>query len=64
MTRFYVGLVSPPALLSLQPSGADSYLVRYQFKSGAGQCDGRAIVKTVARGGLNLISGIQALDGC
>lgn len=64
MTRFYGGLVSPLELLSLQPSGADSYLVRYQFTSGAGQCAGRAIVKTVARGGLNLISGIQALDGC
>ncbi len=64
MTRFYGGLVSPLKLLSLQPSGPDLYLVRYQFTSAAGQCNGRALVKTVARGGLNLISGIQALDGC
>lgn len=64
MTRFYSGLVSPLALLSIEPSGSDGYLVRYQFIGAAGQCNGRAIVRTITRGGLNLISSIRALDGC
>jgi len=64
MTRFYGGLVAPLKLLSLEPSGPDAYLVRYQFASRARACNGRAIVKTVNRGGSNLIVNIQALDGC
>ena len=64
MTRFYGGLVAPLKLLSLEPSGPDAYLVRYQFTSRARACNGRAIVKTVNRGGSNLIASIHALDGC
>ncbi|MGO8801459.1 MAG: hypothetical protein ACLQE9_16650 [Roseiarcus sp.] len=64
MTRFYGGLVAPLELLSLAPSGPGAYLVRYQFASRARACNGRAIVKTVNRGGSNLIASIQALDGC
>jgi hypothetical protein len=64
MTRFYGGLVTPLKLLSLAPGGPDAWLVRYQFASRARACDGRAIVKTVNRGGSNLIVSIQALDGC
>jgi hypothetical protein len=64
MSRFYGDLVSPLELLSVQPNGSDTYLVHYQFRSSGGQCDGRAIVKTVKREGVNLISNIRALDGC
>lgn len=64
MTRFYGGLVAPLELLSLAPSGPGAYLVRYQFASRARACNGRAIVKTVNRGGSNSIASIQALDGC
>jgi hypothetical protein len=64
MTRYYGDLVAPLKLLSLEPSSAGAYLVRYQFASRAGACDGRAIVQTVNRDGSNLIASIQALDGC
>jgi Domain of unknown function (DUF4431) len=64
MTNFYGSLVSPLKLLGIQPAGPDRYFVRYAFKSSGGRCNGRAVVNTVTRGGLNFIASIQALDGC
>jgi hypothetical protein len=64
MSRFYDDLVSPLELLSVQRDGPGVFAVRYAFRSGGGQCNGRAIVKTVSRGGVDLISSIKALDGC
>jgi hypothetical protein len=64
ITRFYGNLVEPLSLVDLKQSGSNEYLVRYRFRSSTGQCDGRAIVRTVARGGRNFIGSIRALDGC
>jgi hypothetical protein len=64
MSRFYGDLALPLELLSVQPDGSGAYAVRYRFRSSGGQCNGRAIVKTAVRDGVNLISSIRALDGC
>jgi hypothetical protein len=64
MSRFYGDLVAPLVLLSARPEGSGAFAVRYAFRTGGGQCIGRAIVKTVPRAGVNLISSIRALDGC
>lgn len=64
MNRFYGDLVSPLQLLSIEPQGAGAFAVRYAFRSSGGQCNGRAIIKTVSRDGVDLISNIRALDGC
>ncbi|MGP0057935.1 MAG: hypothetical protein ACLPID_01405 [Beijerinckiaceae bacterium] len=64
MTRFYGGLIEPLRLLSITPVSPDAYLVRYAFRSKAGQCNGRALVTTTNRARYDLISSIKALDGC
>lgn len=64
MKRFYGSLVEPLRLVSLTPERRQTYLVRYQFKSQSGSCDGRARVVVTNRAGERLISSIQALDGC
>jgi hypothetical protein len=64
MSRFYGDLVSPLELVSVEPQGAGAFAVRYAFRSSGGQCNGRAVVKTVSRDGVDLISSIRALDGC
>ena len=64
MTAFYGGLVEPLQLISIDPAGPETFLARYQFRSRTGRCNGRAIVSTINRGGVNYISSIRALDGC
>jgi len=64
MTRFYGNLIEPLELVDLKPSGPNQYLVRYRFRSDTAECEGRAIVTTVARGGRYYIKRIQALDRC
>jgi len=64
MTAFYGGLLEPLQVISIDPSGPRTFLVRYQFRSRAGRCNGRAIVSTVSRGGANYILSIRALDRC
>jgi hypothetical protein len=64
MTRFYGGLIEPLRLLSITPVSPHAYLVRYAFKSKAGQCNGRALVTTTSRARYDLISSVKALDGC
>ena len=64
MSRFYGHLVEPLELLSLVSEAPDTYLARYHFRSASGECNGSARVRTVNRGGSNLIFSIQALNGC
>jgi hypothetical protein len=64
MSRFYGDLVSPLELISVEPDGPGAFIARYSFRSSSGACNGRAIVKTVSRDGVDLISSIRALDGC
>ena len=64
MKRFYGSLVEPLRLVSLTPEGPQTFLVRYQFKSPSGSCDGRARVVVTSRARDILISSIHALDGC
>ena len=64
MKRFYGSLVEPLRLISVTPERGQTYLVRYQFKSQFGACDGRARVVVTNRASERLISSIQALDGC
>jgi hypothetical protein len=64
MTAFYGGLLERLRVISVEPTGLNAFLVRYQFRSRAGRCNGRAIVSTVSRGGANYITSIRALDGC
>ena len=64
MSHFYGDLMDPLELLSVRPEGSGEFAVRYSFHTAGGQCMGRAIVKTIPREGVNLISSIKALDGC
>jgi hypothetical protein len=64
MSDYYGSLLEPLRLVSLDPSGPDRFLVRYQFRGRAGRCNGSAVVQTVTRGGSHFISSIRALDGC
>jgi len=64
MTDFYGGLVEPLRVISVDVAGPGAFLVRYEFRSRAGRCNGRAIVSTVSRGGANYILSIRALDRC
>jgi len=64
MTAFYGNLREPLELVSLEQKSADTFLVRYNFRSKSGWCNGRAVVSTVNRSGSNFISSIKALDGC
>jgi hypothetical protein len=64
LSRFYGDLVSPLELLSVEADGHGAFAVRYTFRSSGRRCVGRAIVKTVDRDGVDLISNIRTLDGC
>jgi hypothetical protein len=65
MTRFYRDLEQPLRLIDVSRLGAAEYKVRYRFVArGQRRCDGAAVVRTVARNGENLISSIEALNGC
>jgi hypothetical protein len=65
MTRFYRDLNEPLSLLDVRAVGPDEYRVRYGFVGrDRRRCDGAAVVRTVTRGGENLISSIRALNGC
>jgi hypothetical protein len=64
LSEFYGNLIEPLELVSLEPGGPDEYLVRYEYGVKSGACNGRAVVTTVTRNGLNMIQGIRELDEC
>ncbi len=64
LSRFYGPLPEPLSLRALRAQGGGQYLASYTFGTGSRRCDGRAIVSTTQREGLNLIEGIHPLDGC
>jgi hypothetical protein len=64
ISKFYGPLPEPLRLVQLKSQGPSEYLVSYHFRKGSRACDGRAIVTTTQRDGLNLISKISPLDGC
>ncbi len=64
LTRFYGHLVEPISLIEVSARGSNEYLVRYHYVAAKIRCDGRAIVRTVVRGGQTYIERIDALNGC
>ena len=65
MTRFYGALDEPLTLQDVTPVAQDQYRVRYTFVASASKrCNGEALVKTVRIRDENLISSVQALNGC
>jgi len=65
MTKFYGALDEPLMLQDVVPVTSDQYRVHYTFvASGSKRCNGAAIVKTIRIRDENLISSIQALNGC
>ena len=64
MTKFYGALIEPLKLISVDPGGANNFVVRYNFRSSAGRCTCRAEVSIVNRNGSNFIYSIRALTGC
>lgn len=64
MSEFYRGLPEPLRLISVRWRNG-VFRVRYRYRAqGKGVCVGRADVYVINVGGLNLISKIEALDGC
>jgi hypothetical protein len=65
MTRFHGRLDEPLSLIDVSPVSANEFRVRYTFVARQPRrCDGEALVRTVRLHGENLISSIQALNGC
>ena len=64
ITKFYSSLDKPLELISLAPSGPDTFDVRYTFRSKAGSCDGQATVRTTLRNERFYIQSIKSLKGC
>jgi len=64
LTRYYGNMRSPIQLLSVLPSAANAYMVRYKFVVTNSACNGRAVVEMTKRNGRNYIARIRALDGC
>jgi len=64
MTKFYGNMADPLRLLGVEAMSG-GYRVHYRYRvAGQKACDGRAEVRLVTVGDLNLIAGIKALDGC
>ncbi|HXQ09988.1 MAG TPA: hypothetical protein VN805_03205 [Caulobacteraceae bacterium] len=64
LTRYYGSMTQPLQLVSATAAG-NTVAVRYTFTDANGRaCNGAANVTTTSRGGVQLISTIQALNGC
>jgi hypothetical protein len=64
LTRYYGSMTQPLRLVSATAAGR-VVAVRYTFTDANGRaCNGAANVSTTNRGGVQLISAIQALNGC
>jgi hypothetical protein len=64
LSRYYGSMAQPLQLLSATVAGS-TVAVRYTFTAANGRvCNGAANVFTTNRGGVQLISSIQALNGC
>jgi hypothetical protein len=64
LSRYYGSMVQPLHLVSATAAG-NVVAVRYTFTDANGRaCNGAANVTTTSRGGVQLISTIQALNGC
>jgi len=64
INRFYGPLPEPLRLRELKAQGPNEYLVKYTYGTSTRRCQGRAIVTTTQRDGLNFIEKIHPLDGC
>jgi hypothetical protein len=64
ITKFYSSMDKPLKLIGLEPSGADTFDVRYTFHSRVGTCNGQAIVRTTLRNDRFYIQSIKSLNGC
>lgn len=64
ISTFYGRLTEPLKLISVSPSGPNTYETRYTFVAGKRRCDGRSTVKTARVGELNMIASIRAPNGC
>ncbi|MBR0776940.1 DUF4431 domain-containing protein [Bradyrhizobium diazoefficiens] len=65
ITKFYGRLDEPLSLIDVSAVSAHEFRVRYTFVARRPKrCDGEALVRTVRLRGENLISSIQALNGC
>jgi len=64
LTKFYGAMAQPLALQSVNVEGS-TVEVHYTYTTANGRaCNGAADVSTTSRGGVQLISGIKALNGC
>jgi hypothetical protein len=64
LSRYYGSMSQPLQLVSATVAG-NVVAVHYTFTSANGQtCNGAANVATTSRGGVQLISSVQALNGC
>jgi hypothetical protein len=64
ISRFYGPMPEPLNLLELKSQAPGEYMVRYHFRTNTRVCQGRAVVTTTQREGLNFIETIHPLDGC
>ncbi|MFL5238041.1 MAG: hypothetical protein ACJ8EL_10645 [Rhizomicrobium sp.] len=64
LSRFYGHLQHPIRLEDVETNGPGEFLVHYRYAGSTWGCNGRALVKTVARSGRSYIKSINALDGC
>jgi len=65
ISTFYSKLIVPLALVDIVPLGGDQYRVRYSYvASGAGRCNGEAVVRTTRINGMNLIESIKSSSDC
>lgn len=64
LTRYYGNMRWPIQLLSVLPSAANTYTVRYKYAVTKTVCNGRGVVEMTNRNGRNYIARIRALDGC
>lgn len=64
ISAFYGSLPQPLKLVDIRPLSEGEAEVRYQYRSKASECDGKAIVRTIIRGGRAFIASIEAVNGC
>lgn len=64
LSKFYGSLQESLSLKNVRPLSAQDFEATYTYRMSARACHGRSIVSISHRNGLNLISGIKALNRC
>ena len=64
LSRFYGSLREHIRLVDVAQTGAEHYVVHYQYRASSSTCNGRADIATAVRNGRNYIQSIRPLNGC